>query len=73
MPLSGKQLLKLYLEQGWLLDRVNGSHHILKKGDNTAVVPVHGNRDLAKGLERALLKQLNEQPNKQSDEQANEE
>jgi predicted RNA binding protein YcfA (HicA-like mRNA interferase family) len=54
---TGKQLIKLLMEQGWNLDRVSGSHHIMIKGNKTISVPVHGNRDLGKGLLNALMKQ----------------
>ena len=57
MPLSGKDLLRLLQRDGWKLVRVNGSHHILAKGDKTVTVPVHGNKSLGKGLERKILKQ----------------
>ena len=35
-------LLKLLLKNGWKLNHVTGSHHILKKGNQTESVPVHG-------------------------------
>jgi predicted RNA binding protein YcfA (HicA-like mRNA interferase family) len=54
---SGKQLIKLLNEKGWHLDRIEGSHHILARGDKTLSVPVHGNKDLGKGLLHALMKQ----------------
>lgn len=57
MPLSGKELVKLLKKQGWKLDRINGSHHILVKGNKTATVPVHGSKSLGKGLEAKILKQ----------------
>ena len=56
MPLSGKVLVKLLLQNGWQLQRVNGSHHILVKGCEVVSVPVHGNRDLSRGTEAAILK-----------------
>ena len=55
--MSGKQLLKLLKDKGWVLDRIEGSHHIMVKGDITLSVPVHGNKDLGKGLLNALMKQ----------------
>lgn len=58
MPISGKKMLKWALKNGWYLERVKGSHHILKKDGKTVVVPVHGNEDLDKGIERSLKKQL---------------
>jgi predicted RNA binding protein YcfA (HicA-like mRNA interferase family) len=54
---SGKQLIKLLKDKGWILDRIEGSHHIMVKGDKTLSVPVHGNKDLGKGLLHALMKQ----------------
>jgi predicted RNA binding protein YcfA (HicA-like mRNA interferase family) len=56
MPVSGKQMLKLLCKNGWVIDRINGSHHILKKGNNTVTVPVHS-KDLGKGMEDKLLKE----------------
>ena len=56
MPLSGKQILKLLLRNGWTVDRVNGSHHTLIKGEKTLVVPVHS-KELGKGLESKILKE----------------
>ena len=55
MPISGKQLIKELKKEGWVLDRVNGSHHILTKGKNTITVPVHGNKSLGKGIEQKLF------------------
>lgn len=57
MPLSGKQLVKLLKKNGWKIQRITGSHHIMVKGDKKVPVPVHGNKDLGKGLEKAILKQ----------------
>jgi len=54
---TGKQLIKLIQQNGWRLDRAEGSHHILTKGDRTLSVPVHGSKDLGKGLLHALMKQ----------------
>ena len=39
------------------MDRISGSHYILVKGNKTLSVPVHGNKDLKKGTQEALLKQ----------------
>jgi len=54
---SGKQLIKLLQEKGWLMDRIEGSHHILVKDSETLSVPVHGSKDLGKGLLHALMRQ----------------
>lgn len=54
--MSGKQLLKLLEANGWKLDRINGSHHIIIKGNKTLVVPVHGKKDIPKGTLNKILK-----------------
>jgi predicted RNA binding protein YcfA (HicA-like mRNA interferase family) len=63
-PVSGKRLCKVLESQGWILLRINGSHHIYARPDRTVIlpVPVHGNVDLPTGTQRALMRQagLNE-------------
>jgi len=54
---TGKNLLKLLKKENWELDRINGSHHIMKKDEKTLSVPVHGNRDIPLGTLNAILKQ----------------
>ena len=56
MPLSGREMLKRYLDDGWVLLRQKGSHvHVGKEGQ-VETIPMH--RELKKGLERGLLKRL---------------
>lgn len=49
------ELLSLLQKNGWVLDRVKGSNHILVKGNQTISLPVH-KEDMKKGLENAILK-----------------
>lgn len=51
-----KDLLDLLQRNGWKIDRIQGSHHILKKGGQTEVVPVHG-KDVPTGLLNKILKE----------------
>lgn len=53
--MKDKDLLKLLLKNGWEEQRVHGSHHILKKGNQIEAVPVHG-KDVPTGLLNAILK-----------------
>ena len=55
--MSGKDLLKKMEKAGWTLDRVNGSHHMMVKRNQTLTVPVHANKDLGVGLLNKLLKE----------------
>jgi predicted RNA binding protein YcfA (HicA-like mRNA interferase family) len=54
--MTGKELVKRLKTEGWLLDRINGSHFIMVKGMKTISVPVHANRDIPTGLLNKLLK-----------------
>ena len=53
--MTDKDLLKLLKKNGWKLDRINGSHHIMVMGDKTEVIPIHG-KDVPPGLLNAILK-----------------
>ena len=55
--MTGKEMVKLLREHGWEVDRISGSHYILIKGNKTLSVPVHGKKDLKKGIQQALLKE----------------
>lgn len=57
MTMSGKEMVRLLLANGWTIDRINGSHHIMIKGSQTIAVPVHGNQSMKVGLLNAILKQ----------------
>ncbi len=56
MPLSGREMLKRYLDAGWKVLRQKGSHVVLGKDAERETIPMH--RELKKGLERTLLKRL---------------
>lgn len=53
--MKDKDLPKLLQKNGWKIERIRGSHHILIKGDKTEIVPVPG-RDVPIGLLNAILK-----------------
>jgi predicted RNA binding protein YcfA (HicA-like mRNA interferase family) len=59
MNLSPGYLIKLLEKNGFVYRRTSGSHHIYYNATThkTAVVPVHGNKDLKKGTFLAILKQ----------------
>lgn len=56
--ISGKYFCQLLERKGWMLKRINGSHHIYSKAGNAAriSVPVHGNTVLKTGLLKHLMK-----------------
>ena len=53
--MKDKDLLKLLQQNGWKVIRVQGSHHIMQKGEQIEVIPVHG-REVPKGLLNKMLK-----------------
>ena len=53
--MKGKDVVKQLQKLGWRINRINGSHYIMKKGDRTEVIPVH-NTDLPPGLYKAIKK-----------------
>jgi predicted RNA binding protein YcfA (HicA-like mRNA interferase family) len=55
---SGKEFVHLLQKRGWLLKRINGSHHILTKPGHREriVIPAHGNRPLKLGLLKHQMK-----------------
>jgi predicted RNA binding protein YcfA (HicA-like mRNA interferase family) len=56
--ISGKRMCRILEAKGWKLADVTGSHRIfVTAGKNVRIsVPVHGNRDLKIGLQRAVMK-----------------
>jgi predicted RNA binding protein YcfA (HicA-like mRNA interferase family) len=56
--LSPKELVKILLKRGYVLDRIRGSHHVFYNPitKKQVVVPMH-KKDLPKGLFYAILKQ----------------
>lgn len=53
--MKGKELVKLLKKNGWRVERIKGSHHVMKKGEYTEIIPVH-NTDIPSGLLNAILK-----------------
>ena len=56
--ISGKAFLKFLQALGFVVVRINGSHHRLKHPDGRiTTVPVHKNKDLPKGLLRKIIRE----------------
>jgi len=56
--ISGKELIRSLERHGWVLLRIQGSHHIYGKPNSIVrlSVPVRGNQTLKVGLLQHLLK-----------------
>ncbi|MBM2816255.1 MAG: YcfA family protein [Ignavibacteria bacterium] len=59
MVLKVKNIIKLLEEDGWQLDRINGSHRHYSHETKKGIVTVLGklSSDLAKGTEKSIFKQ----------------
>lgn len=53
--MKGKDLVRLLQQNGWRIDRISESHHVMKKDSQTEIIPVH-NTDIPTGLLNAILK-----------------
>ena len=53
--MKDKDLMKLLMQNGWELKRIQGRHHFLQKGNQIEVVPIHG-KDVLPGLLNKILK-----------------
>ena len=55
---SGNEFIRIIQKHGWVLKRINGSHHIFtKEGQRERIViPVHGNQPLKIGLLKHQMK-----------------
>jgi predicted RNA binding protein YcfA (HicA-like mRNA interferase family) len=56
--ISGKEFAKVLEQNGWVLLRIQGSHHIYGKSGvpDRISVPIHANKPLKTGLLRHFLK-----------------
>lgn len=53
--MKDKDLLKLLEKNGWVEERIKGSHHVMKKDGKTEIIPVHG-KDVPTGLLNTIFK-----------------
>ncbi len=54
--MDGKTLLKKLKANGWVVVRVKGSHHFIKKGNQVETIPIHASKDIPNGLLNTILK-----------------
>jgi predicted RNA binding protein YcfA (HicA-like mRNA interferase family) len=57
---SGQRVVRALMKAGFVVDRIVGSHHILKypgRPARTVVVPCHSGRDLKPGTLRSIIRQ----------------
>jgi predicted RNA binding protein YcfA (HicA-like mRNA interferase family) len=59
---TGAEMLRFLQRQGFVLVRVRGSHHFLKRGEQRTSVPVHGTRILKIGTLHGILRDIDLSP-----------
>ncbi len=55
--MNGNEVIKKLQAAGWSLARINGSHHVMARGNQSVSIPVHGKRDLKPGLIAGIARQ----------------
>lgn len=56
--MSSKTLIKMLKDDGWVLDRIKGSHHVFVHQSKIGIVVVpHPRKDIPKGTTNSILKQ----------------
>ncbi len=56
--LSGKEIVKALARDGWDLERISGSHHVMRHAEGRHVsVPVRGNRPLPAGTLSSICRE----------------
>lgn len=56
--MNSKQAKRFLAEKGCRFSPGKGSHLIVRLGIKRSVLPMHGSKELGKGLWKAILKQL---------------
>ncbi len=62
---NSRRALAALKQAGFVVDRIVGSHHIMRHRDNPSrfvTVPVHGGRDLKTGTLRSIIRQAGLSP-----------
>jgi predicted RNA binding protein YcfA (HicA-like mRNA interferase family) len=58
--INGRQVIRALMRAGFVVDRIVGSHHVLKHPHDarrTVTVPVHAGHDLKRGTLRSIVRQ----------------
>ena len=55
--MTAKYVMEILKANGWMLDRIHGSHHVfVKAGCRSVSVPFHGSKDIG-NLAKRILKE----------------
>jgi predicted RNA binding protein YcfA (HicA-like mRNA interferase family) len=63
MLTSSRDIKRRLEDEGWIVTRIKGSHHILRNAKSGAIIVLpHPKKDLGMGLIRKIYKQAGWQP-----------
>jgi predicted RNA binding protein YcfA (HicA-like mRNA interferase family) len=48
--MNGNEIIRRLKAEGWRQARVRGSHHLMEKDGKVVPFPVHGSKEIGKGL-----------------------
>jgi len=48
--MNGNEVIRGLKSEGWQQIRVRGSHHLMEKDGKVIRIPVHGSKEIGKGL-----------------------
>jgi mRNA interferase HicA len=55
---KSRELHRRIKQSGWKHIRTDGSHYIYEKDGRTYPVPFHGSKEIGKGLEKRIVKEM---------------
>jgi predicted RNA binding protein YcfA (HicA-like mRNA interferase family) len=57
--MNGKEVVKRLEKEGWMLVKINGSHHMMQhiELNKKVPIPVHGSKDIKIGTIKSIEKQ----------------
>ncbi|HEY4108800.1 type II toxin-antitoxin system HicA family toxin [Puia sp.] len=56
--MKSSELHRRIRNSGWIHIRTVGSHYIYEKDGRTYPVPYHGSKEIGKGLEKKIIKEM---------------
>ncbi|MEY3270811.1 MAG: hypothetical protein RIS89_914 [Bacteroidota bacterium] len=56
--MKSSELHRLILQNGWIYLRSSGSHFIYEKNKKRYPVPYHGSKEVGKGIEKKIRKEM---------------
>jgi predicted RNA binding protein YcfA (HicA-like mRNA interferase family) len=56
--MKSSELHRKIKRNGWIFVKAEGSHHIYQKQGRSYPVPYHGSKEIGKGLEMKIIKEM---------------